>query len=202
MLVCGLGVILSAALAPAGLTGERVPAWSWVIWLVVFAAALATFRVAGWLVREAIRRIIWLLPLVVVLAVPAGLAAPAGRRGLVAAALAARALSAAAAGAALAVLLGPAGLVRAMRQLGAPRRLIAIAEATLAGLAIITRQVVRMLRAREARRPGYGAWASIAVGPVETVRGFGRLVAVLLLRSLERAEALERARRARGGIEP
>jgi len=178
-----------------------VPTWSWVIWLAVFAAALATFRAAGWLVGEALRRVIWLLPLVVVLAVPAGLAAPAGRRGLVAAALAARALSAAAAGAALAVVLGPAGLVRAMRQLRAPRRLVAITEATLAGLAIITRQVIHMLRAREARRPGHGAWASVAVRPVETARGFGRLVAVLLLRSLERAEALEQARRARGGAE-
>ena len=35
--------------------------------------------------------------------------------------------------------------------------------------------------------------------PAETVRGFGRLVAALLLRSLERAEAVEQARRARGG---
>jgi energy-coupling factor transporter transmembrane protein EcfT len=39
----------------------------------------------------------------------------------------------------------------------------------------------------------------VAAEPVETVRGFGRLVASLLLRSLERAEAVETARRARGG---
>lgn len=201
ILLAGLGVILAAALAPAGLAGEAVPTWSWGIWCSVFAAALATFRVAGWLVREAIRRVVWLVPLVVVLAVPAGLAAPPGRRGLVAAALAARALAAVAAGAALAACLGPAGVVRALRHLRAPTRLVAIAEATLAGLAILTRQVVHMLRAREARRPGHGAWASIAARPVETVRGFGRLVAALLLRSLERAEALEQARRARGGVE-
>jgi energy-coupling factor transporter transmembrane protein EcfT len=88
-----------------------------------------------------------------------------------------------------------------LRQLRAPARLVAIAEATLAGLAVMTRQAIHMLRAREARRPGYGAWASLIASPAETVRGFGRLVAALLLRSLERAEALEQARRARGGAE-
>ena len=56
-----------------------------------------------------------------------------------------------------------------------------------------------MLRAREARRPAFGAWSDLVFAPADTVRGFGRLVASLLLRSLERAEAIEQARRARGG---
>lgn len=201
VLVLGLGLVLTAALMPAGLAGQPVPAWAWLVWLAVFTVALGIFRSAGWLLREALRRVTWLIPFVAILALPAGLAAPPGRRGIVALALAARALSAAAAGAALAVLLGPAGIVRGLRQLRTPPRLVAIVEATLASLAIVTRQVAHMLRAREARRPSLGAWSAIASRPVETVRGFGRLVAALLLRSLERAEALEQARRARGGSE-
>jgi energy-coupling factor transporter transmembrane protein EcfT len=55
-----------------------------------------------------------------------------------------------------------------------------------------------MLRARAARRGGGGAWSALARSPRGTLRGFGRLVAALLLRSLERAESLERARDARG----
>jgi energy-coupling factor transporter transmembrane protein EcfT len=39
------------------------------------------------------------------------------------------------------------------------------------------------------------------VAPRETLRGFGRLTGALLLRSVERAESLERARRARGGLD-
>ena len=202
ILGAGLALVLAAALAPAGLAGQGVPSWAWLVWLAVFALALAMFRAAGWLLPEALRRVAWLLPLVAVLAIPAGLASPSGRRGIVALALAARAVSAAAAGAGVAVLLGPAGLVRALRQLHMPARLVAIVEATLASLAVVTRQVGHMLRAREARRPGAGAWSAMAVRPVETARGFGRLVAALLLRSLERAEALERARQARGGTEP
>ncbi len=98
-------------------------------------------------------------------------------------------------------MLGPAGLVRGLRHLHLPARLVAIVEATLASLAVVTRQVTHMLRAREARRPHLGAWSAMAWRPAETVRGFGRLAAALLLRSLERAEALEQARRARGGAE-
>jgi energy-coupling factor transporter transmembrane protein EcfT len=201
-LVLGLALVLAAALTPAGLAGQPVPAWAWLVWLGVFTIGLAMFRAAGWLLAESLRRVGWLLPFVALLAVPAGLASPAGRRGFVALALAVRALSAAAAGAGLAVLLGPAGLVRGLRQLHMPDRLVEILEATLASLAVVTRQVSHMLRAREARRPRVGAWSAITLRPVETVRGFGRLVAALLLRSLERAEALERARRARGGAEP
>lgn len=201
VLVAGLGVVLTAALTPAGLSGAPVPGWAWLVWIAVFAVALALFRAAGWLLPEALRRVTWLLPFVAILAVPAGLAAAPGQRTIVALALAARALAAAAAGAALAVLLGPAGTVRALAELHVPARLVAIVHSTLISLALVTRQVSQMLRAREARRPRVGAWSAVAARPVETIRGFGRLIAALLLRSLERAEALERARRARGGTE-
>jgi energy-coupling factor transporter transmembrane protein EcfT len=201
VLAIGLGLVLTAALMPAGLTGQEVPVWAWLVWISVFALGLAMFHWAGWLLPEALRRVAWLLPFVVVLAAPAGLASPEGRRGVVMVALAARALAAATAGAGLAVVLGPTGLVHGLRQLRLPTRLVAIIEATLASLAVVTRQVTHMLRAREARRPHLGAWSAVASRPVETVRGFGRLVAALLLRSMERAEALEQARRARGGTE-
>ena len=68
----------------------------------------------------------------------------------------------------------------------------------LASLALVARQVAAMLRARAARRMSGGAWSALVRSPRETLRGFGRLVAALLLRSLERAESLERAREARG----
>lgn len=199
VLLVGLGLVLAAALSPAGLAGQPIPAWSWLVWVTVFLTALGLFRAAGWLLAEALRRVLWLLPFVAVLALPAGLTAPPGSRLIVASALGVRAVAAAAAAASLAVFLGPAGLIRGLRQLRAPARLVDIAEATLASLAIITRQARQMLRAREARRPGFGAWSTLAARPVETVRGFGRLAAALLLRSLERAEAVEQARRARGG---
>ncbi len=194
-----VGTILVAALAPAGLGGQQVPAWSWLVWSVVFAAGVALFRAAGLPLLEAARRVGWLLPAVLLLAVPAGLLAPAEHRGLVMAALAARALAAATAAAALAKVLGPPGLVRGARALRAPDRLADILEATLASVAVVLRQVKAMLRAREARRPGFGAWSDLVAAPADTLVGLGRLIAALLLRSLERAEALEQARRARGG---
>jgi energy-coupling factor transporter transmembrane protein EcfT len=199
VLAVGLVVVLAAALAPAGLRDQRVPGISWLIWAATFLLALAAFRVAGVPVGEALRRIAWLLPLVALLAVPAGLLAGPGRRALVALALGARALAAATAGAALAARLGPSGLVGGARQLRAPGRLVDILEAMLVSLTVVTRQVKAMLRAREARRPGFGAWSALSAAPADTLRGFGRLAAALLLRSLERAEALEQARRARGG---
>jgi hypothetical protein len=55
-----------------------------------------------------------------------------------------------------------------------------------------------MLRAREARRTGPGPWALLLREPVATLRGFGRFGGALLLRTLERAEAQDRARIARG----
>ena len=101
--------------------------------------------------------------------------------------------------AAVATRLGPSGLVCAARDLRLPARLVDVFEAMLGSLTIIVlRQVRAMLRAREARRPAFGALSDMS-SPVETTRGFGRLVASALLESLERAEAVEQARRARGG---
>ena len=198
-LVAGLGLVVAAALAPAGLSGAPVAAWSWGVWAAVFAAALWTFARAGLPLPEAFRRVSWLVPVVALFSVPAALLAPSGSRVLVGAALAARALSAATMGAAVATRLGPSGLVRAARDLRLPARLVDVFEAMLASLTIVLRQVRAMLRAREARRPAFGALSDVVASPADTTRGFGRLVASLLLRSLERAEAIEQARRARGG---
>jgi len=197
--VGGLVLVLAAALAPAGLDGRAVPAWAWATWSVVFVVALLVFRRAGLLLAESLRRVGWLVPMVAVFSVPAALLAPADARITVGAALSIRALAAAAMGAAVATWLGPSGLVHAVRRLRLPARLADVFEATLASLTIVLRQVRAMLRAREARRPGFGAWSDLLSSPRDTVRGFGRLVASLLLRSLERAEAVEQARRARGG---
>jgi len=71
----------------------------------------------------------------------------------------------------------------------------------LVGLAAVVRQVTDMLRARAARGTGHAPWSDVIVAPGGTVRGFGRITAALFLRSLERAESLERARRARGAEE-
>jgi energy-coupling factor transporter transmembrane protein EcfT len=200
LLACALVVIVSAAIAPAGLSGRPIPAWAWLLWTASLGWGLCLFWRAGLRWRDAIRRAAWLLPVVAFFAAPAALLAPAGTRVTVAAALMVRAWSAASLGAGLATFLGPAGLARGVRQLGVTERLADVFEATLASLAIVLRQAGAMLRAREARRPGYGAWSSVVAAPVETARGFGRLVAALLLRSLERAEAIEQARRARGGV--
>ena len=199
VLLAGVAAIAAAALLPAGLAGREVPDWSWGVWAAVMAAALWVFRRSGLPFAESLRRIGWLAPVVALFAVPAALLAPSGHRLVVGAALAARALSAAAMGAAVAARLGPSGLVQAVRSLGLPARLADVVEAMLASLTIVLRQIRAMLRAREARRPGFGGLGAVAAEPVETVRGFGRLVASLLLRSLERAEAVETARRARGG---
>jgi energy-coupling factor transporter transmembrane protein EcfT len=198
-LLLGLVLVVAAALSPAGLSGRPVPAWSWAVWAMVFGAALVTFVRAGLPLSEAFRRAGWLVPVVALFSVPAALLAPSGARLTVGAALAARALSAAAMGAAVATRLGPSGLVHAARDLRLPARLADVFEATLASLTIVLRQVRAMLRAREARRPALGALSDIVASPADTMRGFGRLVASLLLRSLERAEAVEQARRARGG---
>jgi energy-coupling factor transporter transmembrane protein EcfT len=198
-LLAGLALVVAAALSPAGLRGTPLPVWSWAVWAVVFAVALGTFRRAGLPLPEAFRRAGWLVPVVALFSVPAALLAPTGVRLVVGTALAARALSAATMGAALATRLGPSGLVRAARDLRLPPRLVDVFEAMLASLTIVLRQVRAMLRAREARRPGFGALSDVVASPIDTTRGFGRLVASLLLRSLERAEAVEQARRARGG---
>ena len=198
-LVLGLALVVAAALTPAGLSGHPVPSWSWAVWAAVFAAALFTFGRAGLPLAEALRRAGWLVPVVAMFSVPAALLAPSGGRLAVGVALAARALSAATMGAAVATRLGPSGLVSAARDLRLPSRLVDVFEAMLASLTIVLRQIRAMLRAREARRPGFGALSDLVWSPADTTRGFGRLVASLLLRSLERAEAVEQARRARGG---
>ncbi len=199
LLACALAVIVAAAVAPAGLRGHGAPAWAWLLWACSLAWGVWLFWRAGLTGRDAGRRVAWLLPVVALFAAPAALLAPAGTRLDVAAALVARAWSAASLGAGLATFLGPGGLARAARHLGLPARLADIFEATLASLTIVLRQAGAMLRAREARRPAAGAWSAVMADPIETLRGFGRLVAALLLRSLERAEAIEQARRARGG---
>ena len=198
VLACGLVVVTAAAIAPAGLQGERPPLWAWGLWTLAFATAFWAFHKAGFVVAEALRRIGWLMPVVAVFALPAALLAPGRTRALVALTLSVRALAAAAAGAGIATWLGPSGIVSGTRQLGAPQRLVDVLEATVASLATVLRQIRSMLQAREARRTTFGAWSDMLTEPGETIRGFGRLVAALLLRSLERAEALERARRARG----
>ncbi len=199
-LLATLVIVVAAATAPAGLWGQPVPWWAWSLWAASGSAALWLLVRAGYPLREAMRRVAWLAPVAAAFALPAALLAPSGSRGLVAAALLCRAWSAAAIGAATATALGPGGMARGLRDLGFPARLADVFEATLVSLTVVLRQVQAMLRAREARRPGFGAWSSVLARPADTVTGFGRLVAALLLRSLERAEALERARRARGGL--
>ncbi|MCU0254110.1 MAG: hypothetical protein MUE47_06175, partial [Acidobacteria bacterium] len=198
VLAAGLALVVAAALAPAGLGPRTVPAWAWALWASIFGAGLLLMRAAGLTAAQAVRRIAWLLPLVALFALPAALLAPSGRRLAVAGALAARALAATAAGAGLAARLGPLGLVRGAAALRVPRRLVDVLEAALGSLAGVLRQVRAMLRAREARRPSFGAFRALLREPGATVIGFGRFAGALLLRSLERAEALERARRARG----
>lgn len=199
LLAGAVGVIVAAALAPAGLSGRPAPPWAWLLWVTSLAWGLGLFWRAGLRWPDAIRRAVWLLPLVALFALPAAFLAPAGSRAQVAAALLARAWSSASLGAGLATFLGPGGLARGIRQLGLPDRLADVFDAMLVSLATVLREAGAMLRAREARRPGVGAWGLFVAAPVETLRGFGRLVAALLLRSLERAEAVEQARRARGG---
>jgi len=199
-LVLATGLVLTtlAALAPAGLARPSVPPWSWAAWAAAFAGGAAAFRLAGSTLPQLARRLGWLLPLVLVLALPAALLAPAGRRLPTAVALAARALAATAAAAGTAFCLGPLGLVRGARALHVPGRLVDVLEAALSSLAAMIEQARAMLRAREARRTTHGPWGSLLVEPASTLRGFGRFAGALLLRALERAEAVERARLARG----
>jgi energy-coupling factor transporter transmembrane protein EcfT len=202
VLGAGLGLVVLAALAPAGLARPAVPAWSWVAWVLAFSGGAAAFRLGGSTLPQLGRRLAFLLPFVLVLAVPAALLAPPGRRLVTAVALATRALAASTAAAGVAFLLGPLGLVRAARALRVPARLVDVLEAALASLAAMLEQARSMLRAREARRTTYGPWGSLLAEPGATVRGFGRFAGALLLRTLERAEAVERARVARGADLP
>jgi cobalt/nickel transport system permease protein len=201
ILALGIGAALAAALAPIGLGRAPTPAISWTLWAALVTAALVAMRRAGYGLARALVRLLWLLPIILLLALPAAFFAAAERRADLVLGLAARAFAAASVGVVLAAWLGPAGFVAGLRRLRAPERLVEVMAAALASLILVTRQVGAMLRAREARRPGYGAWSSVLRTPGRTVRGFGRLVAALLLRSLERAECLDRARRARGALE-
>jgi energy-coupling factor transporter transmembrane protein EcfT len=201
-LAVGLALTVLAALAPAGLARHSVPPWSWGAWALAFAGGAAAFRVAGSTLAQFVRRLAWLLPFVLVLALPAALLAPPGRRLATALALAARSVAATTAAAGAAFLLGPLGLVRGARSLRVPARLVDVLEAALSSLAAMIEQARDMLRAREARRTTHGPWGSLLTEPSSTVRGFGRFAGALLLRTLERAEAVERARLARGADLP
>lgn len=198
----GLALVTLAALAPAGLASPQVPPWSWAAWILAFAAGASAFLRAGSTLPQLVRRLVWLVPFVLALALPAALLAPPGRRLATAAALATRALAATTAAAGTAFLLGPLGLVRGAGALGVPARLVDVLEAALASLAAMLEQARSMLRAREARRTTYGPWGSLLAEPAATLRGFGRFAAALLLRTLERADAVERARLARGADLP
>lgn len=200
VLAAGLAVAVAAGVAPAGLHGRPVPPASWAVWAAAAAgAACLAARSERGLARAA-TALAWLAPAVILLTLPAAYFAVEGRRAEVAAALVARAFAAAAATVATVAYLKPPGVVRGLRALRVPRRLVDVVHAMLVGLGAMIRQATAMQRARAARRARRKAFAAVAAAPVETVRGFGRLTAALLLRTLERAEALERARRARGGL--
>jgi energy-coupling factor transporter transmembrane protein EcfT len=198
VLSSGFAAVLLAAAAPAGLQGRPVPLWSWIVWNVVTIAAIGLLRLKRGGFVLATRQLALLLPTVLLMTLPAVLFAAAENGGGVGGALLARALATAAAGLATVTFLGPVALVAGLRELRLPARFVDVVHAMLVSLTAIVRRVTEMLRARTARGTGPTPWSALASAPTETVRGFGRITAALLLRSLERAEALERARRARG----
>ena len=198
VLAAGLAVVVVAASAPAGLRGRPVPVWSFVVWATVLLAAFAVMRTERGGLVAALRRLVLLLPTVSLLTMPAALFAAAENGAIVGCALMARALATAAAGLATVTYLGPVALIAGLRALGLPARFADIVHAMLVSLSAIVRMVTGMLRAKTARGTGQAPWSALATAPGETVRSFGRVTSSLLLRSLERAEALERARRARG----
>lgn len=198
VLAAGLAVVVLAATAPAGLHGRPVPLSSWIVWSVVPAASVALLRAKRGGLMVAARQLALLLPTVLMLTLPAVLFAAASGGVAVGLALLARSVATAAAGLATVTYLGPVELIAGLRALRLPGRFVDVVHAMLVGLAAIVRQVTEMLRARTARGTGHAPWSDLVFAPVETSRGFGRTTAALLLRSLERAESLERARRARG----
>ncbi len=196
-LASGIAAVVAASVAPVGLR-EPVSAASWALWSAVFGLALAATCIArgGWIAGA--RRMAVIVPLVAVISLPMALVAARGIRIETGLAIVARALAATAASVAVVTVLGPAGIVAGLRALKLPRRLVAIAEAMLVSSTAFSRQVSAMLRARAARRATDGPWSSLLRRPGPTVQGFGRFVAALTVRSLERAQAIERAREARG----
>jgi hypothetical protein len=202
VLLSGLALSVVAGLAPAGLGGRPVPSWSWLVWLVAFSIGALRFRHGGSTAAQVVRRIAWLLPFVLTLALPAALVSAPGARGTAALGLVARSLAAATAAAGTAFVLGPLGLTRGVRALGLPERLALMLEAALVALTGMLERTRAMLRARAARRGGDSAWGLLLRHPRATLSGFGRFGAALLLRTLERAEAQERARLARGAGAP
>jgi len=201
VLASGLAVAVLTSLAPAGLRGAPVPAAAYGIWGAAFLASVALMRGSGAGSGRALLRILWLAPPILVLSLTASLLAPPGRRLAVAAALILRSLASSSVALATATVLGPAGIVLGLRALRVPALLVDVVHGMLVGLAAIARQVAGMQRARIARRARSTPLSALVSSPVETVRGFGRIAGALFLRSMERAEALERARRARGGGE-
>jgi len=202
VLLTGLALSVIAALAPAGLGAEPVPSWSWLAWLGAFAVGALRFRRGGSTAAQLARRIVWLLPFVLTLALPAALLAAHGARSTAALALVARSLAATTAAAGTAFVLGPLGLTRGVRELGLPERLALMLEAALVALASMLARTRAMLRARAARRGRDSAWGLLLRHPLATLAGFGRFGAALLLRTLERAEAQDRDRLARGAGAP
>jgi energy-coupling factor transporter transmembrane protein EcfT len=197
-LAFGLLLTVLAGVAPAGVGGGPMPRWSWLVWLAAAAWGAHAFRSAGSTPAQLLRRVALLLPFVLALALPAALLAAAGAGLATAGALVIRSLAATLAAAGTAFRLGPLGVVRGVRALGLPSRLVRVLEAALVSLVAMQQRAHAMLRARSARRARAGAWGLLLREPHATLLGFGRFGAALLLRTLERAEAQERARLARG----
>jgi len=200
VLAAGLVVSAAAALSPAGLHG-RVPAGSWALWAVVLVAGVGLCAVGRGGAGAAARTLAWLFPPILLMTIPAAWFAGADRGAVVAAALATRAMAAAAVGLGTVSYLGPSGTVAGLRALRVPSRFVAIVHAMLVSLAAIARQVGGMQRARAARRARATPWSALVKTPRKTLRAFGGLSGAVLLRAIERAESLERARIARGGGE-
>jgi energy-coupling factor transporter transmembrane protein EcfT len=198
VLLAGFAVVVFAATAPAGLHGRPVPPWSWIVWSAVPLLSIAVLRSKKGGLMVAARQLAPIAPAVLLLTMPAVLFAAAEQGPAVGAALVARALATAVAGLATVSVLGPVDLVAGLRALKIPDRCVDVVHAMLVSLAAIVRLVEGMLRSRTARGAGRLPWSGLVLAPGETLRGFGRVTAALFLRSLERAEALERARRARG----
>jgi energy-coupling factor transporter transmembrane protein EcfT len=197
-LAVGVAAVALAAAAPAGVHGKPIPAWSWVVWAVVLMAAVVVLRATrGGVV--ALRPLVLLLTTVLLLTLPPVIFATAEHGPLLGVALVSRALATAIASVATVAYLGPVGLVAGLRALRLPGRFVDVVHAMLVSLSAIVRHVTGMLRATTARGTGRGPWSGLAFAPSRTVRGFARVTSASLLRSLERAEALERARRARTG---